>query len=135
MKTAVKVLSILGIIFIGISLLVMVILTINIKSLIDYSYEAGTLYFQGHQATASELEMMKGLFTTIFTFIDIVLLIATALPIVNLVTADSDSKVLHLVLGILDIVLCAFIVVGILQILIYVGVDETVEKKNTVIIE
>ena len=79
--------------------------------------------------------MMKGLFTTIFTFIDIVLLLATALPIVNLVTADSDSKVLHLVLGILDIVLCAFIVVGILQILIYVGVDETVEKKNTVIIE
>ena len=133
MKTAVKVLSVLGIIFIGIALLVMFILTINIKALIDYSYESGTLMFNGRAASATEAETIKNIFTGIFISLDVVLLISTILPIINLVTADSDSKVLHLVLGILDIVLCAFIIVGIVQILIYVGVDEKVEKNSSTI--
>ena len=130
MKTAVKVLSILGIILVGIGLLVMIILTLNIKTLIDYSYEQGTLYYNGHAASASDVEIMKGIFGTVFLIIDIVLAASTALPIINLVTADSDNKTLHLILGILDIVLGAFIIVGIVQILIYAGVDEAVEKKQ-----
>ena len=130
MKTAIKVLSVLGIIFIGIALLVMVILTINIKSLIDYSYEVGTLYYNGSHATAGDLETMKTFFQGMFIVIDIVLLLCTALPIVNLATADHESKVLHLVLGILDIALGALIVVGILQVLVYVGVDEKIENNQ-----
>ena len=130
MKTAIKVLSVLGIIFIGIALLVMVILTINIKSLIDYSYESGTLYYNGSRATAGDLETMKNFFQGMFITIDIVLLVCTALPIVNLATADHESKVLHLVLGVLDIALGALIVVGILQVLVYVGVDEKIENNQ-----
>ena len=134
MKSAVKVLSILGIVFIGIALLVMVILTVNIKSLIQFSYEQGTLYFNGSPATSDQVEFLKNMISTIFIIVDVVLAASTVLPIINLSTADSDNKVTHLVLGILDILTGILIIVGILQILIYAGVEET-HKDNTITIE
>lgn len=133
MKTAVKVLSVLGLILVGIILLVMIILTVNIGSLIDYSYEAGTLYYNGSLATASDVEMMKNVFRGLFIFFDVFLALAAILPIVNLTTADSDNKTLHLVLGILDIVLFAFVIVGIVQIIIFAESDSQKEQKTVVI--
>jgi len=132
MKTAIKVLSILGIVFICLMLLIFFILTTSIEGLIQYSFEQGTLYNNGSVVTTqADLEMMKNIFKTMFIVIDVVLVALTVLPIISLVTANSDNNILHLILGIICCVSGVFIIIGILQILVYAGIDND-NKPNTI---
>ena len=132
MKTAIKVLSILGIVFICLMLLIFFILTTSIDGLIQYSFEQGTLYNNGSVVTTqADLEMVKNVFKTVFIVIDVVLVAFTVLPIISLVTANSDNNILHLILGIICCASGVFIIIGILQILVYAGIDNN-NKPNTI---
>ena len=138
MKTAVKVLSILSIVFCAFIILILLVLQGPVKEFITRDFEEGKLIIDGVVTTdPRDLELMLIVVTIIFGFCIGLAVLSIILMAFNIYFSNKDSKTGILVMGILDFCF-GNVILAILNILDYADIEKrnkTEEKPNTITFE
>lgn len=123
MKEAVKVLSIISIVFEVIIGIIVIASKGLLEDLFKWSYENGHMYVNGEHATQAEYEFFVALIPWFIIFAVIIIVISIAISVANIYISKNDNKTAILVIAIIDFV-CGHTILAILNILDYADIDK-----------